>query len=128
MGILIETKCLDCGRFFNRQEGGGFSFHLLRCDKCGKLKAIGFKKLGELYLRFLKGLKRPYAMATSEHDEYVQKRVTVEPISEDEYYNKIEEIAGHCRCRGKYTFDAPPRCPHCRSTNLEDGRTVAFYD
>lgn len=128
MGHQVDAKCLDCDGSFTVEHGGGFFFHLLRCDKCGKTKSIDFGKLGELHLRYLKGLDGPYCVASSEHDENVRENVRVEPISEDEYHSGIEAMAGKCRCRGKYTLDAPPRCPKCRSTHLKEGDVTVMYD
>jgi predicted nucleic-acid-binding Zn-ribbon protein len=128
MGQHIETKCLDCGKAFTVGHGGGFSFHLVRCDKCGNAKHIGFDELGELHLRFLKGSPRPYSSLSHEYDENVQKLAEVEPISEDEYHSGIEAFAGKCECGGNFTLDAPPRCPDCRSTRLEEGEITLMYD
>ena len=122
MGHRVAAKCLDCGRTFTVNHGGGFFFHLVRCDRCGKTKSIGFDELGELHLRYLRGLPG------SEYDENVRKHAPVEPISEDEYQKGIEAVAGKCRCDGKYTLDAPPRCPKCRSTRLEEGEPILMYD
>lgn len=128
MGHEVEAKCLDCGTTFTVMHGGGFFFHLVRCDKCGRTKSIGFDDLGELHLRYLKGLPGPYCVASSGHDEHVRKDLPVEPISEDEYHIGINAMAGKCRCGGKYTLDAPPRCPKCRSTRVEEGEAILMYD
>jgi len=128
MGHIVEAECLECGKAFTVNHGGGFSFHLVRCDKCGKTKAIGFDDLGELHVRYLKGLSMPYSLATSEQDKNIQNQTSLEPISEEEYYLGINAIAGKCRCRGKYTLDAPPRCPKCRSTRIKEGKTTTMYD
>lgn len=128
MGHEAEATCLDCGKTFTVAHGGGFSFHLVRCDECGKAKSMNFEDLGEIHLRYVKGMKGPYCIASSEHDEYVQKHVPVEPISEDEYHKEIETLAGECECGGKYTLDAPPRCPQCRSAQLEEGGPTIMYD
>ena len=109
-------------------EGGGFSFHLVRCDTCGATKSIAFDELGELHLRYLKGLSGPYCVASSEHDEYVQKHAAVEPISGAEYYSEIDAIAGECSCGGKFSLNSPPRCPKCRSTSIEIGEPTILYD
>jgi len=98
------------------------------CDKCGKTKSIGFDDLGELHLRYLKGLSGPYSVETSEHDQYIKNHTSLQPISEEDYYKGINAIAGKCRCRGKYTLDAPPRCPKCHSTRIEEGETTIMYD
>jgi len=128
MGHRVEAKCLDCGAIFSVDHGGGFFFHLVRCDKCGKTKSIGFDELGELHLRYLKGLPGAYCVATSERDEDVRKHAPLEPISENEYQSAIRAIAGKCSCGGNYTLDAPPRCPKCRSTRLKEGEITVMYD
>jgi hypothetical protein len=68
MGAGISAKCLDCGSEFTVNEGGGLSFHLLRCDTCGETKGVGFGELGELHLRYLKGLPGPYSVVTAAHE------------------------------------------------------------
>ncbi len=128
MGHQVQAKCLDCGSTFTVNHDGGFFFHLIRCDKCGRTKSIGFDELGELHLRYLKGLPGPYCIASLEQDRNIREYARVEPISEHEYQRGIEAIAGKCRCRGKYTLDAPPRCPKCRSTRVEEGNITCDYD
>ncbi len=128
MGHRVEGKCLECGADFHIDHDGGFAFHLLRCDRCGKTKEIGFEKLGELHIRYLKGFTVPYSIATAEADERARKLPSGPPISEDEYHAGVEAYAGRCRCRGKYRFDSPPRCPKCRSTRIAEGRLLIMYD
>ena len=92
-------------------------------------KSIGFDELGELHLRFLKGLRGPYCFASENPDKDIRENANVEPISEEEYNNGVEAFAGKCRCGGKFTFDAPPRCPKCRSTEFdEDDSQILCYD
>jgi len=110
------------------EDGGGFVFHLLRCDNCGRTKPIGFDRLGELHLRYLKGLPGPYCVGSSEHDKYVREQVDIQPISEEEYHRNVEKIAGKCECQGKYAFEAPPRCPIYHSTRIKEGDITLFYD
>lgn len=128
MGYTVQAKCLDCGATGMIDHGGGFVFHRLRCDKCGETKDISFDELGELHLRYLKGLPGPYCVATAEHDRHVQEHAQVEPISEDDYHKRVEGFAGSCACGGKYTFDAPPRCRKCHSDRLEEGKPEIEYD
>ncbi len=128
MGHTMNAKCHECGNTFTVDKGGGFFFHLLRCDKCGKTKPIGFDRLGELHLRYLKGLPGPYCVASRDHDKHVREHADVEPISEVEYHKGVEAIAGRCRCRGNYKLDAPPRCPKCRSAVIEEGEIFIMYD
>jgi hypothetical protein len=128
MGHQVEAKCRECGSTFTVDHGGGFSFHLVRCLNCGKTKSIGCDELGELHLRYLKGLPGPYSVANAEHDKEIRERAQVEPISEDEYYRGIEAIAGACRCGGRYCLDSPPRCPKCHSTQIDEGEITVMYD
>jgi len=128
MGHQISATCLDCGCTFKLIRGGGFFFHLVRCDKCGKTKTITFEDLGELHIRYLKGLPGPYCIASAEQDENVRKHALVEPISEDEYHKGIEDFTGKCRCGGQFTLTAPARCPMCRSTQIEEGAITVCYD
>jgi hypothetical protein len=128
MGAQSPAKCLDCQKKFTVSRGGGFSFHLVRCGECGKTKGIQFDELGELHLRYLKGLPGPYSIATAEHDASVRQDATVEPIDEDQYHEGIDAMAGECRCGGRYSLDAPPRCPKCRSPRIEVSRPKFDYD
>jgi Zn finger protein HypA/HybF involved in hydrogenase expression len=128
MGSQVNAKCRECGNTFTVMHGGGFFFHLVRCDQCGETQSIKFSDLGELHLRYLKGLPGPYAMVSREHDLYVKEHLPVEPISEDEYHKGIEALAGTCHCGGNYRLDAPPRCPKCHSTQIDEGEITMFYD
>jgi len=129
MGHAYQAKCKKCGHEFNVEEGGGFLFHLLRCDKCGKTKSINFDELGESHSKYIKGLIVPYSVATSKQDKYIQENYPGESISEEEYHSEVEKIAGKCKCGGQFTFEAPPRCPKCKSMDIEDtGKVVMLYD
>lgn len=128
MGSQSSARCLDCHEEFTVCEGGGFFFHLLRCDRCGADKSIPFDELGVLHLRYLKGLGGPYAQVSAAHDRYVCEHVDVEPISESEYWTAIEVLAGACDCGGKFTAHAPPRCPACRSKRIKVGPPRVMYD
>ena len=128
MGHRVRAKCLECGKAFTVDHGGGFYFHFLRCEKCGKTKSISFDRLGELHLRYLKGLPGPYCVVTSEHDKFVREQMDVVPMAEDEYHRGVEKVAGKCKCQGQYVFDAPPRCPKCHSAHIEEGEVTSMYD
>lgn len=128
MGAEYSAKCLDCSHDFSISDGGGFFFHLLRCNTCGESKSVGFDELGELHLRYLKGLGGPYCIASSEHDEVVRNDPSIKPITEKEYHRKVKVFAGKCECGGKFLFGAKPRCPKCRSTNIKQGECIENYD
>ena len=128
MGHEARARCQDCGARFSVSEGGGFTFHLLRCDQCGSTKAVRFSDLGETHIRYVKGLSVPYSMATAAQDAHIQQNVDVVPLTEDDYYRAVEAVAGPCSCGGRYTFRAPPRCPKCRSPRVKIGPPTLFYD
>jgi hypothetical protein len=130
MGVEMSAKCRKCGCKFSARSGGGFMFHLLHCDTCGRDKSISFEELGEAHLRYLKGLKGPYCVATSEHDRFVRENYPGDPLPEEDYHKVIDSIAGECRCGGHFRMDAKPRCPKCKSDDYiedEDGM-ICHYD
>lgn len=86
-------------------HGGGMTFYLVRCDQCGRTKTISFDKLT--------GLNE---LSAHKH------------ISEEEFNLGIETFAGKCRCKGQFKVDAPPRCPKCHSTRIEESEPDTMYD
>jgi hypothetical protein len=130
MGQSLGVICNACGVRFRVSDGGGFVFHLLHCDRCGTERSIGFDEIGEPHLRYLKGLKVPYAMATADHDLHVEKHYRGEPITEAEYHRIVEDLCGECECGGSFRFDAPARCPECGSADhrRDPEAGVVMYD
>src|SRR5450756_1151261 len=82
MGRSYHVKCLQCGNNFDVNSGGGFFFHLLHCDFCGKDKSIGFDEIGEPHLRYIKCLPGPYCVASSSLDQHIKDNYPGEPMSE----------------------------------------------
>lgn len=130
MGHTYRAFCRKCRSSFEVNEGGGFFFHLLRCDTCGAEKSIGFDEIGEPHLRYLKGLEGPYCVASSDHDRHVRENYPGEPMSEEEYHAAVEELCGTCECGGRFRFDGLPRCPKCHTPYHKNGaeETDVFYD
>lgn len=132
MGSASGYLCRTCGTRFQVRTGGGFHFDLLHCDTCGKAKNIGHHELGEIHLRFVKGLPGPYAVARSAMDRRIQREYPGEPLTRDEYAAAAEATLEPCTCGGRFRYDAPARCPGCRSTSkLWDRDPKAsgrFYD
>ncbi len=130
MGSSRSMICANCRHHFGVNEGGGFFFHLLHCDRCGWTKSIGFDELGDLHSAYLKGLPGAYAIISRQHDLQVKAEYSGPPLSEPEYHAAVETSLKRHNCGGRFRFDAPPRCPKCRSTELEpdpDG-SVTMYD
>ncbi len=128
MGSTYSAECRKCGNRFEVSEGGGFSFHLLRCDLCSNVKHLSFEQIGEPHLAYLKGLDVPYSMATEERDREIQRSYRGKPLSQADYDRAVEKIAGHCQCGGSFKFDARPRCPNCRSADIIKGDITVMYD
>lgn len=128
MGYSSEATCRACGHTFTVSKGGGFAFHLLRCDRCGRERSVSFEELGEAHLRYRKGLPGPYSIATQEGDDQGRTHHPGPSMSEEEYNREVEMVGGDCECGGNYRIDTPPRCPSCRSTDLASGEPTVFYD
>jgi hypothetical protein len=116
MGQISEYHCETCGENFVVTEGGGFFFDRLHCDRCGTSTTVSHQDLGDIHLRFVKGLKTPYAIARAAMDRDIQANYPGEPITRDEYHAMAEATLGACACGGSFRYAAPPRCPGCRST------------
>jgi hypothetical protein len=128
MGTTREAICRDCGETFFVRRGGGIFFHLLRCDACGETTPVNVDELGDLYIRYVKGQLAPYGWVSAGYEPYVRERVPVDSISAEEYWAGVEAAVGACDCGGRFTIAAPPRCPVCRSTHIDDGPTTIHYD
>lgn len=130
MGRAYGAICKSCGHRFEVNRGGGFFFHMLHCDVCGKEKSVSFDKLGDAHLRYLKGHPGPHSVATRPVDKYVREHFADGPLTEEEYHAIVEEIAGDHACGGHFCMDAPPRCPKCRCADLREDpdAPVVNYD
>lgn len=120
VGKTYGAICKKCGHRFEAREGGGFFFHVLHCDACGKEKIIPFDELGEAHLRYIKGHPDPHSKTTRSLDKFVQKNYPESPLSEDEYLAIVEEVAGDHECGGHFTLEAPVRCPACGSADVRE--------
>ena len=117
MGSASSYICRTCGTKFMARSGGGFMFDLLHCDACGATKSVSHQELGDIHLGFVKGLPGPYAVARAEMDRRIQETYPGEPLTRDEYHAAAETTLDACDCGGHFTYDAPARCPGCRSTH-----------
>lgn len=128
IGVEVEARCGKCGAEFTASDGGAFFYRLLRCDRCGATKSVSFDDLGDLFLGYIKGLPGPYSSASATRDQWVRDNYAGEAIPEEAYRRGVEQFTGHCECGGAFTFDAPRRCPECRSTDVELGDIIRFRD
>lgn len=130
MGQITAYSCTACGKDFRVSEGGGFFFDRLHCETCGTSASVSHRELGDIHLRFVKGLKTPYAIARAALDRDIQEHYPGEPIGRDEYHALAEATLDPCACGGRFRYGAPARCPNCRSTSeaWTGGRVVAHVD
>lgn len=131
MGEASSYVCRACGTKFIASRGGGFFYDLLHCDSCGAHKSVSHRDLGDVHLRYVKGLGMPYALVRADMDQRIQAEYSGEPLSEAEYHAAAEASLDPCTCGGRFRYDASPRCPTCRSTAEmwdvdESGPTVIF--
>jgi hypothetical protein len=118
VGTTRGVVCQECGHRYQASEGGGFFFHLLHCDRCGRERSIDFDELGDAHLRYVKGLPGPWTVGTMDADKHIEETYPAEALSEDEYRAIAEKAAGPCECGGRFSMKAPPRCPRCKSAGF----------
>jgi len=87
--IECDTKCINCGYKFRLSIGGTMRAYELRCNICGK---------SILVMRKVSGGRS---------------------CLEDNEIANAEKTARKCSCGGDFKYDAPARCPKCRSTDIE---------
>jgi hypothetical protein len=117
MGSQTGHICKACGAHFRVRDGGGFWFDLLHCDTCGHDRSVGHREMGDIHLRFVKGLPGPYAVSRMAFDRQVQSGYPGEPLTRDEYRAAVESMLEPCDCGGRFRYAGPPRCPVCRATS-----------
>ena len=117
MGSATGYICRTCEAHFTARDGGGFMFDLLHCDACGATRSVSHQELGDIHLGFVKGLPGPYAVARAAMDRRIQATYPGKSLTRDEYHAAAEATLEPCACGGRFRYDAPARCPGCRSTD-----------
>lgn len=117
MGSRSSYICRPCGAHFRSSSGGGFMFDLLHCDTCGESRSVSHQELGDVHLGFVKGLPGPYAVARAAMDRRIQAEYPGKPLTRGQYHAAAQATIGSCACGGRFTYNAPARCPGCRSTH-----------
>ncbi|MCB0261456.1 MAG: hypothetical protein KDH97_09250 [Calditrichaeota bacterium] len=125
MGRTIGAICNQCDREFTINEGGGFHFDLLRCDRCGR--SIGVPRevvqAPEQYAAasgwfagvaaFWKRVRQ--AFGRSPHGDAGAVSETTDRVSQT-----VPAGSPQCECGGSFIHDAPPRCPFCGSADYRN--------
>ncbi len=85
--------------------------------QCGETNSVGHQELGDIHLGFAKGLPGPYALSRMAMDRRIQAEYPGKPLTRDEYHAAAVATLEACACGGTFRYDAPARCPQCRSTD-----------
>lgn len=132
MGAAAGFICRACGARFMVSEGGGFVFDLLHCDTCGAERHVSHQELGDIHFAYVKGLPGPYAVSRMDLDSRIKQNYPGKALTRDEYRVAAERSLEPCGCGGRFAYDAPVRCPQCRSTretwDADPSAGYAFYD
>src|SRR6266480_2157703 len=101
MGYSGTFRCNDCQTEFPASEGGGFLFHLLRCEFCDKTQSVGVDDW-------------PSTISVRTDLAQLLKRYsTMEEI------RRVRQTFVCPHCGGQLRDDLRPQCPHCRSRNTK---------
>lgn len=132
MGSAMSYRCLACGTDFRIFSGGGFFFDRLQCDACGSSRSVSHEEMGDIHLAFVKGLPGPYAVSRRNLDQHIKETFQGPALDRDAYHAAVEASLEPCICGGRFRYDAPARCPGCRSTqeqwDADDRMPVMLYD
>ncbi len=109
MGSSHEAVCRECGTKFRVDIGASMSALQVRCKDCGRATFVSLE------------------------DIYAKEAQDVPGLGADDGSWSIRdrlagELAATCSCGGHYTVDAPPRCPKCRSADLDIAPPDLMYD
>ena len=119
MGRSFQAKCAACQHTFPASEGGGVCFQSLRCKRCGEDRDVSHDDIRDAYLAYLKGLNCMMA----ELDGSDGRTYHGEPITRREFRRRVLATVGTCECGGRFSYNAPLRCPACKSTEVSDDKT-----
>lgn len=129
MASVSDMICQTCGQEFCADFDDGLDYHLLRCNRCGGPSQVAFADLVGLRSAYVRGLPVPDLVLTASHNPRFARTQSGAPMSEAEYRLAIEASTGPHDCGGRFEFDAAPRCPKCRSADMDtgrDGSTVVY--
>jgi hypothetical protein len=54
-----------------------------------------------------------------EMDRRIQEEYPGEALTREEYHAAAEATLDPCTCGGRFRYEAPARCPECRSTSRQ---------
>lgn len=110
MGRFVRTTCSDCGKVARQIDGALMAGYRPRCVKCGRARLVPVEKLD------------------SEPEAQVAPGELVDEDLDDQWRRKeerVSELAGTCKCGGRFTEDAPLRCPLTRASHVVERLTCS---
>ncbi|MHC9510556.1 FmdB family zinc ribbon protein [Kangiella sp. M94] len=111
MGKLYQYQCNSCKHEFEFTQGPIMAGHVAHCEDCGKEKLLAPDEL----LMELWG----YHSFDYEWD----------PELSDNEPKLTTAVTGKCACGGNYSLNARPRCPKCRSDDInQDNSRIILID
>jgi hypothetical protein len=116
MGRVFDAICRECGTHFTVQDGGGFKYEVLHCDRCGRPCSVEHADVRDAYQGYLRGLAEKHGLDFARTAPDFDGGYSGGRVTELEYQDALEHAAGSCECGGEFRLDARPRCPECRST------------
>ena len=129
MGCSFKATCNDCRLDFDASEGGG-----LLSSTCCDVIAVASPSPSAL----TRSVSRTFSISrvflvriVSTRQRATRSSVSRIPANRSQRNNTIEAVerlAGKCQCEGQFQFDAPIRCPRCRSSRIEHGEINIMYD
>ncbi|MFW6163697.1 MAG: hypothetical protein ACODAJ_13085 [Planctomycetota bacterium] len=115
-----RVMCRACGWRGEVVEGGAPGLYLLHCESCGEPRRVTREELGDIYLRYLKGLPEDARQMVAGYDPAAVEACVGAPLTLEALFAAIETHAGRCSCGGTLSLEAPPRCRRCRCDDLAD--------
>ena len=116
MATIVRNTCLDCDTVFTRTVGPTMTADNLTCDRCGRSQLVSHAAIGDVHLRYIKGLAGPWSVSRTEADAFVRAHYPGEPLERADYEVAAEDALEPCSCGGRFRYGAPARCPRCGAT------------
>lgn len=135
MGRTFGAICNQCNREFTINEGGGFHFELLRCDRCGRSINVPHPvpEWSRGYQAGSGAISGWVASIAAFWKRLWQRPGSASPAVRSPRSARADQEANtpqQCDCGGHFIHGAPPRCPFCGSADYRNNPDfgVIMYD
>ena len=107
MGQMIRSTCAACGKVAHQIDGAMMAGYRPRCADCGRAGLVSIEDVVEDETAQTDAPADPGESEAGDESAWSRRQ------------RRVLELAGTCKCGGRFTADAPLRCPSCRSTDLD---------